>query len=118
MRRLLDVASSLGITEKTLELLHLANGFDNDEKEEQKCRETSIHVISHEDEEENTIEDMKRLLRVASQSIELAEKQLSGAKINTSFLREGKQAIDRAQKKLEDLDADIKLLIEAQAVDE
>ena len=117
MRRLLDVASSLGITEKTLELLHLASGFDNDEKEEEKRRETSIHV-THEDEEENTIEDMKRLLRVASQSIELAEKQLSGTKINTSFLREGKQAIDRAQKKLEDLDADIKLLIEAQAVDE
>ena len=52
-------------------------------------------------------------------SIDLAEKQLSGAKINAHFLREGKQALEQAQKKLEDLDDDIKLLLlEAQALEE
>jgi hypothetical protein len=119
-RRLLDVASSLGITEKTLELLHAANGFDDDDDDEKKQdvdHRDSIHV-AQEKEEENTIEDMKRLLRVASRSIDLAEKQLSGAKINAHFLREGKQALEQAQKKLEDLDDDIKLLLEAQALEE
>jgi len=120
-RKLLDVASSLGITEKTLQLLHLANGFDedddDDDKEKQPTKHYSIHV-KQEDKEENTIEDLKRLLRVASQSIDLAEKQLSGMKVKTHFLREGKQAISQAQIKLDDLDADIKVLLEAQAIDD
>ena len=41
-----------------------------------------------------------------------------GFVVNAHFLREGKQALEQAQKKLEDLDDDIKLLLEAQALEE